>query len=87
MREFDKKQAKDFRDMLEEIKNSSFGIIQVEESEEPKMDFIVEVASSRYEELIACETELKILKSALSVVNGCSQNDLRKIFRIERREV
>lgn len=85
MRDFERKQAKDFKEMLEEIKNNSFGIVQIEEHQEPEMEFIVEVASSRYEELIRCEAELKILRRALSLIKAYDLYGVLKIFGIEQR--
>ena len=87
MRDFERKQAKDFKEMLEEIKNSSFGIVQIEEHKEPEMEFIVEVGMSRYEKLIACEEELKLLKQALSMINAYDLNGVLKIFGIEKKGV
>lgn len=87
MRDFERKQAKDFKEMLEEIKNNSFGIVQIEEHKEPEMEFIVEIASSRYEELIACEKELQLLRQALSMINAYDLNGVLKIFGIEKKGV
>lgn len=87
MRDFDRKQAKDFKEMLEEIKNNSFGMVRIEEHQEPEMEFIIEVALSRYEKLIACEEELKLLKQALSLINAYDLNGVLKIFGIEKKGV
>lgn len=87
MREYEKNKAKEFKDMLEDIKNGSFGVLQIEEHQEPEMEFIVEVASSRYEKLIACEKELQLLKQALSMINAYDLNGVLKIFGIEKKGV
>ena len=80
-----KTEEKTLKEVLEELKDSSFGVINIEEHNEPKMEFIVEVKQSRYEELIACEQELYLLRQALSVVNGYDLGGIRKIFGIEKR--
>ena len=80
-----KTEEKTLKEVLEELKDSSFGVIDIEEHNEPEMEFIVEVKQSRYEELIACENELMLLRQALSVVNGFDLGGIRKIFGIEKR--
>lgn len=44
----------------------------------------VEVEQSRYEELVACETELKLLKNAIAVINSYDLSNIIKMFGIEK---
>lgn len=81
-----RERAKNFKEMLEELKDSSFGVINIEENKAPEMEFIVEVKQSRYEELIACEKELELLKSALSTIKAYDLHSVLKIFGIERED-
>lgn len=81
-----RERAKNFKEMLEELKDNSFGVINIEEHGEPEMEFIVEVKQSRYEELIACEKELELLKSALSTIKAYDLHGVLKIFGIEKGE-
>jgi hypothetical protein len=76
---------KTLKEVLEELKDNSFGVINIEEHNEPEMEFIVEVKQSRYDELVACEQELMLLRQALSVVNAYDLGGIRKIFGIEKR--
>ena len=77
--------AKKIRDMLEELKENSFGVINIEEHQEPEAEYIVEVGLSRYEKLIACEKELELLKSALSLIKAYDLHGVLKIFGIEKK--
>ncbi len=79
-------EEKTLKEVLEGLKENSFGVINIEEHEEPAMDFVVEVGLSRYEELVACETELHLLRQALSVINAYDLQGIRKIFGIEKGE-
>ena len=81
-----REKVKDFKEMMEELKNSSFGVINIEENKAPEMEFIVEVKQSRYEELISCEKELELLKSALSTIKAYDLHGVLKIFGIEKGE-
>lgn len=80
-----REKAKDFKEMLEELKDNSFGVISIEESGEPVMESIVEVGLSRYEKLVACEKELELLKSALSLIKAYDLHGVLKIFGIEKK--
>ena len=71
--------------VLEDLKDNSFGIINIEEHNEPEMEFIVELPMSRYEKLIACETELRMLRNALSTIRAYDLSEVMKIFGIEKK--
>ena len=43
----------------------------------------IEITQERYENLVACEAELKLLKKALSVVNSYDLSNVKKVFDIE----
>ena len=70
---------KDLMDTMEKIKEQT---IMVEPAKEPIMELIVEVQQSRYEDLIAKETELKILRNALANMNQFDFNGIKRIFGI-----
>ena len=78
-------EEKTLKEVLEELKDNSFEVINIEEHKEPEMEFVVEIKQSRYEELVACENELHLLRQALSVVNAYDLGGIRKIFGIEKR--
>ena len=78
-------EEKTLKGVLEELKDNSFEVINIEEHKEPEMEFVVEIKQSRYEELVACENELHLLRQALSVVNAYDLGGIRKIFGIEKR--
>lgn len=70
---------KDLMETMEEIKEKT---IWNEPAKEPIMELIVEVQQSRYEDLIAKETELKILRNALANMNQFDFNGIKRIFGI-----
>ena len=70
---------KDLMDTMEKIKEQT---IWNEPAKEPIMELIVEVQQSRYEDLIAKETELKILRNALANMNQFDFNGIKRIFGI-----
>ena len=70
---------KTLKEVLDELKEDYCEVIDV------KAESIVEVELSRYDELVACETELHLLRQALSVVNAYDLGGIRKIFGIEKR--
>jgi hypothetical protein len=70
---------KTLKEVLDELKEDYCEVIDV------KAESIVEVELSRYDELVACEQELMLLRQALSVVNAYDLGGIRKIFGIEKR--
>lgn len=78
-------EEKTLKEVLEELKDNTFGLVNIEGHNEPEMEFVVEVKQSRYDELVACETELHLLRQALSIVNAHDLGGIRKIFGIEKR--
>ena len=70
---------KDLMETMEEIKEKT---IWNEPAKEPIMELIVEVQQSRYEDLIAKETELKILRNALANMNQFDFIGIKRIFGI-----
>jgi hypothetical protein len=70
---------KDLMETMEEIKEKT---IWNEPAKEPIMELIVEIEQSRYEELVAKETELRILKNALANMNNFDFNGIKRIFGI-----
>ena len=75
----------DLKRVLEDLKDNSFRVINIEEHKAPEIEFIVEVKQSRYDELIACEKELRMLRNALSTIRAYDLSEVMEIFGIEKK--
>ena len=68
--------------MRRELENSPTILVKAEST--PIMDMKIEISQKRYEQLIGCETELKMLKMALSKIKDYDLGALVKLFDIKR---